>query len=64
MGVDGQHIKFRFNGLWAVAFGRSEEWKNFKIGDKVDIVYYAEKNEFNGRSEVQLKLVDIKSHNA
>ena len=60
MGVDGQHIKFRFNGLWAVAFGRSEEWKNFKIGDKVDIVYYAEKNEFNGRSEVQLKLVDVK----
>ena len=64
MGIDGQHIKFRFNGLWALAFGRSEEWKNFKIGDRVDIVYYVENNNFNGRSEVQLKLVDIKSHNA
>ncbi|MDD5031896.1 MAG: single-stranded-DNA-specific exonuclease RecJ [Patescibacteria group bacterium] len=63
MGIDGQHIKFRFNGLWAVAFGRSEEWKNFKIGDKVDIVYYAENNNFNGRSEVQLKLVDVKMNN-
>ena len=64
MGIDGQHIKFRFNGLWALAFGRSEEWKDFKIGDRVDIVYYVENNNFNGRSEVQLKLVDIKSHNA
>ena len=64
MGIDGQHIKFRFNGLWALAFGRSEEWKNYKIGDRVDIVYYVENNNFNGRSEVQLKLVDIKSHNA
>jgi single-stranded-DNA-specific exonuclease len=61
MGVDGQHVKFRFNGFWAIAFGRSEEWKEFKIGDKVDIVYYIERNEFNGRSEVQMKLVDIKS---
>jgi single-stranded-DNA-specific exonuclease len=62
MGVDGQHVKFRFNGFWAVAFGRSEEWKDFKIGDKVDIVYYIERNEFNGRSEIQMKLVDIKEH--
>jgi len=61
MGIDGQHIKFRFNGLWALAFGRSEEWKNFKIGDRVDIVYYVENNNFNGRSEVQLKLIDIRN---
>ncbi|MFA4834069.1 MAG: single-stranded-DNA-specific exonuclease RecJ [Patescibacteria group bacterium] len=60
MGIDGQHVKFRFNGLWALAFGRSEEWKNFKIGDMVDLVYYIERNNFNGRSEVQLKLVDVK----
>ena len=60
MGAGGQHVKFRFNGFWAVAFGRSEEWKDFKIGDKVDIVYYVERNDFNGRSEVQMKLVDIK----
>jgi len=61
MGIDGQHIKFRFNGLWALAFGRSEEWKDFKIGDRVDIVYYVENNNFNGRSEVQLKLIDIRN---
>jgi len=63
MGCDGQHLKLRFNGLWAIAFGRSEVWKEFKIGDLVDIVYNVERNNFNGRSELQLKLVDIKSSN-
>lgn len=60
MGADNQHIKFRFNGFWGLAFSKAEEWNNFKIGDKVDIVYYIEKNYFNGRSEIQLKVVDIK----
>lgn len=61
MGAEGQHIKFRFdNNLWAIAFGQAGKWSDLKIGDKIDIVYYIEKNEFNGRSEVQLKVVDIK----
>jgi len=60
MGVDGQHIKFRFNGFWALAFSRADDWKDFKIGDVVDIVYYLEENEFNGNREIQLKLVDIR----
>ena len=65
MGVDNQHIKFRFNGFWGLAFGKAEEWGNLRIGDKVDIVYYVEKNEFNGRSEVQLKVVDMRiTHNS
>lgn len=64
MGNEGQHIKFRFNGFWAVSFNNSEKWQNLKISDKVDIVYYIEKNEFNGNSEVQMKIVDIKLHNA
>jgi len=63
MGINGQHIKFKINGLWALAFGKAEEWQNLRIGDKVDIVYYAEMNEFNGRREVQLKVVDIKTLN-
>ncbi len=64
MGINGQHIKFKVNGLWAVAFGKAEEWQNLRIGDKVDIVYYVETNEFNGRREVQLKVVDIKKNNS
>jgi len=65
MGLNGQHVKFRLdNSIWAVAFGKSEEWKDLKIGDSIDAVYYAGENQFNGRSEIQLKVVDIKLHNA
>ncbi|MEI7452397.1 MAG: single-stranded-DNA-specific exonuclease RecJ [Candidatus Falkowbacteria bacterium] len=60
MGKDGQHIKIRLNGIWALAFGKSEEYSIFKIGDLVDVVYYLEINEFKGRSEPQMKIVDIK----
>ncbi len=59
MGADGRHIKFRFNGYWALAFGKAESWNGFKIGDRVDIVYSVEFNNFNGNTQVQLKLWDI-----
>lgn len=60
MGATAQHIKFRFGSIWAVAFNQAENLKDFKIGDKVDAVYYLEFNEFNGRRTAQMKLVDIK----
>ena len=60
MGINGQHIKFKVDEFWAVAFGQTEKWQELRIGDKIDIVYYAEMNEFNGRREAQLKVVDIK----
>ncbi len=64
MGSDGQHIKFRLNGFWAVAFWKAKEYEGVKAGDKIDIAYTVEINEFNGRREVQLKVVDLKSRNA
>jgi len=71
MGFDSQHIKLRLaptevkSGLsgrafWALAFGAAEEYKKFQIGDLVDIVYHLEINDFNGRQEVQLKIVDLR----
>lgn len=73
MGANGQHIKFRVNaplnvangnltgrGYWALGFGQAEKWKDLRIGDKVDMVYYVEFNEFNGRREIQMKVIDIK----
>jgi single-stranded-DNA-specific exonuclease len=60
LGADGKHIKFRFDGFWAIGFGKGEEWKDLKIGDYVDIVYNLEINEFNGNSNLQLKLADLK----
>jgi len=64
MGFDNQHIKLRLasgnNSFWALAFGAANEYKDFQIGDQVDLVYYLEINDFNGRREVQLKIVDIR----
>ncbi|MCX6794474.1 MAG: single-stranded-DNA-specific exonuclease RecJ [Candidatus Falkowbacteria bacterium] len=70
MGFDNQHIKFRFSAVdsptgradsfWAIAFGAASEHKDFKVGDEVDLVYYLEVNDFNGRKEPQLKIVDIR----
>lgn len=60
MGLDGRHIKFRLGNFWAVAFNGAEKWQDLRIGNIVDAVYYIEMNEWNGRSEIQLKVVDIK----
>ena len=69
MGFDNQHIKFRLSGtdasgktgsIWALAFGAAESYKSLQIGDRIDLVYYLEVNEFNGRREPQLKIVDLR----
>lgn len=65
MGAEGQHIKLKVknessNVVSAIGFGQSERWQDLKIGDIVDIVYYLNVNEFNGRREVQLMIVDMK----
>lgn len=60
MGKDKTHIKFRVGGRWALAFGRAEELAHLKSGDIIDFVYTVGFNEFNGRREAQLKIVDLK----
>ena len=70
MGLDNQHIKIRLSSLnpetgrtksfWALCFGGSEVYKIYKVGDIVDLVYYLEVNDFNGRREEQLKIVDMR----
>jgi single-stranded-DNA-specific exonuclease len=68
MGFESQHIKFRLTGqedksvkaVWAIAFGAAKDYQDFKVGDSVDIVYYLEINEFNGRRETQLKIIDLR----
>lgn len=61
MGADKRHIKFRVFGKWAIAFGQAETYRNYKIGDMIDIVYTLSFNLFNNRREAQLKLVDLRS---
>ena len=67
MGSDNQHIKFRLSlptgdhrGHWALLFGGAADYRHFQVGDIVDLAYYLEINEFNGRREPQLKIIDMK----
>jgi len=64
MGNTSQHLKLKLlkDGKMfdAVAFGASDEWKKITAGDFIDLVYYIDINEWNGRREVQLKAVDLK----
>lgn len=69
MGMEGQHIKLKLKKnnsriINAIGFSQAEKWKDLKIGDIIDIVYYPEINEFNGRREAQIKIIDIKNCNA
>lgn len=61
MGKDKTHLKLRVNGLWALAFRKAEEWGHLQVGTMVDLAYTVCFNDFNGRREPQLKIIDLKT---
>ena len=68
MVFDNQHIKLKFlnhndrdlKSFWGISFGGAEKLSHLNISDNVDIVYSLEFNEFNGKKDIQLKIIDIK----
>lgn len=65
MGAEAQHLKLRLQQgespiRTAIGFSVTKLWHDLRIGDTIDVVYYLEINDFNGRREPQLKIVDIK----
>lgn len=68
MGFDSQHIKLKFlnhndrdmKSFWGISFGGAERLSHLNISDNVDVVYSLEFNEFNGRKDIQFKIIDIK----
>ncbi|MEI7619968.1 MAG: single-stranded-DNA-specific exonuclease RecJ [Candidatus Falkowbacteria bacterium] len=63
MGGNGEHIKLRLadgsRSLWAIAFFKNKEFSEIQIGSKVDVAYYLDINNYNGKSEVQMKIIDL-----
>jgi single-stranded-DNA-specific exonuclease len=57
---DGKHLKFRANGIDAIAFGMGDLSKKMVNVDKADLAYTLEINEFRGNQNLQLKVKDIK----
>ncbi|MDP3836523.1 MAG: single-stranded-DNA-specific exonuclease RecJ [bacterium] len=66
MGSEKQHVKLRLSSLedmsapsyWGIAFSCAPAYAGIKIGDVIDLAYYLDINAFNGRREVQLKIID------
>jgi len=64
IGKDGSHLKLKlYDGekyQKAVFFGGSKFEKDFEIGDKVDLVYSLSKNEYNGKTYVDMVVKDYR----
>lgn len=67
VGRDGKHLKLdlrnknsdlRFQGIY---FGSGENNK-FSVGDRVDVVFTLDENEWNGRKNLQLKIKDLRKN--
>lgn len=67
IGRDRQHLKFKVRGnncvLPAIAWERSSELLNLTIGkpNHLDICYTVELDKFNGRNELLLNILDLKT---
>jgi len=66
MGFNNQHLKIRLSqnnhSFWALAFGAAETYRQLQVGDQIDLVYYLDINDYNGRREAQLKIIDLQFH--
>jgi len=66
VGAENSHLKFRFKihdlgfTIDGIGFGMGDKSSEIDIGDKVDIVYTIDENEWNGEKRLQLKVKDIK----
>jgi single-stranded-DNA-specific exonuclease len=62
VGKDGQHLKLQLSDgertMDAIAFRLGEQMEH--LPDRVDVVYYFEANEWNGRKGLQMNVQDIR----
>lgn len=67
LGKEGKHVRLTVKAedsqpFEAIAFGMAEQLRSLNVGDKVDIAYTIDENEWNGRKKLQLKVKDIILH--
>ncbi|MBI2031321.1 MAG: single-stranded-DNA-specific exonuclease RecJ [Candidatus Levybacteria bacterium] len=66
VGMDGRHLKLNLKTqisnlkIEGIGFGMGERSNEIRIGDRIDLVYQIEKNEWNGNSKLQLKIKDLR----
>lgn len=64
IGVEGKHLKLRVryndHAVEAIAFGQGFLAQSLGVGKKIDAVFEFGANEWNGRKDMQLKILDVK----
>lgn len=64
VGAANQHLKLRIRTgdkvLDAIGFNQAFWMNTLKIGEKVDIVYELDCNEWNGHRDLQIKIIDLR----
>jgi len=56
----GKHLKFKIDGLDAIAFGMGAMESELHKDQLIDLAYELELNTFNGTEKLQLKVIDLK----
>ncbi len=59
VGAEGKHLKFKANGIDAIAFGFGNLKELISSGTIADIAYFLEINRYRGYETLQLKVKDI-----
>ncbi len=64
VGSDAQHLRLTAGGKKFIGFRFGEWVSKLATGDKLDLVYEVGVNEWNGRKEIQLRIVDLRKASA
>ena len=63
VGVSGKHVKLELtqNGkiIHAIAFGQAERYRGISTGSRLDVIVEPSVNSWNGKNEVQAKIIDF-----
>jgi len=59
VGSDQSHIKIDLENISCIGFRLAEKSSSIRYGDYIDIIFSLNLNEFNGRSSLQLVLIDL-----
>ncbi len=57
---EGKHLKFKADGLDAIAFGMGDLANTLTNGQSIDLAYTPEIDSYNGNEKLQLKVKDIR----
>jgi single-stranded-DNA-specific exonuclease len=65
IGKDMTHLKLELKALDntilpAIAFSKANAWKDLEVGSEYEFAYYLQQNEWQGNTNLQLELVDVR----